>query len=84
VVRVCGESLGLCAPYLALAHSASFHPWEKTARSNPGILGQTPTRFQADTYPDWAQSKLRIVPEGVDLYLCRPDPEAAFRRGKRA
>lgn len=47
-------------------------------------LGQTPTRFQADTYPDWAQSKLRIVPEGVDLYLCRPDPEAAFRRGERA
>lgn len=42
-------------------------------------LGQTPTRFQADTYPAWAQDKLRLVPEGVDLALCQPDPTASFR-----
>ena len=47
-------------------------------------LGQTPTRFQADTYPDWAQPKLRLVPEGVDLDLCRPDPAASFRLGNRS
>ncbi len=44
-------------------------------------LGQTPTRFQASTYPAWAQEKLRIVREGADLELCRPDPKAEFALG---
>lgn len=46
-------------------------------------LGQVPTRFQGSTYPSWAQPKLRHVPEGVDLDLCRPDPGAEFAIGER-
>ncbi len=42
--------------------------------NNPGH-GQTPTRFQHSTYPDWAQRKISVLPEGVDLELCRPAPE---------
>jgi glycosyltransferase involved in cell wall biosynthesis len=41
--------------------------------------GQTPTRFQWTTYPAWARSRIEILPEGVDLAACAPDP-AAFRR----
>ncbi len=41
-------------------------------------IGQTPTQFQLDTYPAWTHGRLRVVPEGADLSLCRPDPAAAF------
>lgn len=36
--------------------------------------GQTPTRWQYDTYPDWVRQKIRIIEEGVDLNLCAPEP----------
>ncbi len=42
------------------------------ALSNPG-WGQTPTRFQHRTYPAWAQQRIAVLPEGVDLDVCRPD-----------
>ena len=38
--------------------------------------GQTPTRFQRETYPDWAREQIGLQPEGADLDLCRPDPLA--------
>ena len=38
--------------------------------------GQTPTRWQHSTYPVGAQKQIRIIEEGVDLALCKPDPEA--------
>lgn len=44
----------------------------------------TPTPFQRATYPDWAQSRITLLPEGVDLQRCRPDPSArpcAFQIG---
>ena len=41
-------------------------------------LGQTPTKFQHETYPAWGQEKILIMPEGVDLELCQPDPAASF------
>ena len=47
------------------------------ALSNPG-LGQTPTVFQHSTYPAWARPKITVLPEGVNLQVCRPDP--ALRR----
>ncbi|MGI4950724.1 MAG: glycosyltransferase [Janthinobacterium lividum] len=43
------------------------------ALDNPGH-GQTPTQFQLSTYPAWAQDRITVLPEGVDLALCRPDP----------
>ncbi len=48
------------------------------ALSNPGI-GQTPTRFQHLTYPDWARPRIALLPEGVDLASCAPDPDARQR-----
>ncbi len=42
--------------------------------------GQTPTRWQHDTYPAWAREKLRIIEEGVDLDLCAPDPAARKKK----
>ncbi len=45
------------------------------ALENPGH-GQTPTRFQLSTYPDWAQPRISVLAEGVDLDVCRPDPAA--------
>lgn len=41
--------------------------------TNPG-WGQTPTLFQHSTYPEWAQKKITILREGVDLKRCAPDP----------
>jgi len=46
--------------------------------ANPG-LGQTPTRFQHSTYPAWARDKIAVLPEGVNLDVCRPDPELRRR-----
>ncbi|TLU73384.1 glycosyltransferase family 4 protein [Lichenicoccus roseus] len=41
--------------------------------------GQTPTWFQRSTYPAWAHEQITVLPEGVDLDICRPDPLAAAR-----
>lgn len=48
------------------------------ALSNAG-WGQTPTLFQHRTYPEWAQRRIAVLPEGVDLALCRPQPEIRAR-----
>ncbi|QDH17120.1 glycosyltransferase family 4 protein [Swingsia samuiensis] len=41
--------------------------------------GQTPTEFQKSTYPDWAQRKISLLREGVNLDLCKPDAKAHKR-----
>jgi glycosyltransferase involved in cell wall biosynthesis len=41
-----------------------------------GRDGQSPTRFQRDAYPEWARAKIKLLPEGAKLDLCRPDPAA--------
>lgn len=41
-------------------------------------IGQTPTLFQQRTYPDWARPRVRVLPEGVNLSVCKPDPKASF------
>lgn len=48
------------------------------ALNNPGH-GQTPTRFQHDTYPAWAQPRITRLAEGVHLDICTPDPSARTR-----
>ncbi|AOX20351.1 glycosyltransferase [Kozakia baliensis] len=44
----------------------------------PGY-GQTPTEFQRNTYPEWAQPNISLLREGVNLELCAPEP-AIFKR----
>jgi glycosyltransferase involved in cell wall biosynthesis len=43
-----------------------------------GGHGHTPTQWQLSTYPDWARPQISLVPDGVDLEVCRP--ERAARR----
>ena len=44
-----------------------------------GGHGQTPTLFQRSTYPEWAHPRIAVLPEGVNLDVCAPDPDA-FRQ----
>ena len=37
-----------------------------------GQHGQTPTVWQRDLYPDWAQRQIHLLPEGVPLDVCKP------------
>lgn len=46
---------------------------------NLGAHGQTPTKWQLSTYPVWAQPSITLLPEGVNLDLCRPNPEVRRR-----
>jgi len=39
---------------------------------------QTPTKWQLSTYPDWARERITLLPEGVNLDVCKPN--AAARR----
>jgi glycosyltransferase involved in cell wall biosynthesis len=43
------------------------------ALTNPG-RGFTPTLFQHSTYPDWARPNITVLPEGVNLDVCKPNP----------
>nr|WP_294526885.1 glycosyltransferase [uncultured Rhodopila sp.] len=43
---------------------------------NLGSTGQTPTKWQLSTYPDWARPGIELIWEGVDLEKCSPDPSA--------
>ena len=38
--------------------------------------GQTPTELQRSTYPSWTHGKMNLLPEGVHLDMCAPDPTA--------
>ena len=44
-----------------------------------GAHGQTPTRWQLSTYPDWAHPFITLLPEGVNLDVCRPNGQARRR-----
>ena len=43
------------------------------ALTNPGH-GFTPTLFQHSTYPAWARPNITVLPEGVNLDVCKPNP----------
>ena len=45
---------------------------------NLGTQGQTPTQWQLSTYPCWAREFITLLPEGVNLDVCQPNP--AIRR----
>ena len=42
--------------------------------TNPGH-GFTPTHFQHQTYPAWAQDNISVLHEGVNLEVCKPEPK---------
>lgn len=44
-----------------------------------GGHGQRPTRFQLETYPIWARPAITVVPDGVNLDICRPNPALRTR-----
>lgn len=39
-------------------------------------LGQTPTQWQASVYPERYRDRLRIVHDGIDTLVAKPDPNA--------
>ena len=41
-----------------------------------GQHGQTPTAWQQTRYPDWARPRIRVIPEGARLDVCKPNPAA--------
>ncbi len=41
--------------------------------------GQTPTQWQLHRYPGWARSRIRVLPEGAHLDICKPDPQSRAR-----
>jgi len=43
---------------------------------NLGGHGVTPTQWQLSTYPDWAQRRIDLLWEGVNLDTCSPDEKA--------
>ena len=50
-----------------------------------GQHGQTPTAWQHTRYPEWAQKQIRVVPEGAQLDVCKPNPgarRASFALGR--
>jgi glycosyltransferase involved in cell wall biosynthesis len=49
---------------------------------NLGAAGQTPTRWQLSTYPAWARPFITLLPEGVNLDVCKPQPQARRRNLK--
>lgn len=60
-------------PEAAYARIRAKNAVNLLALTNPGY-GQAPTRFQRSTYPAWAQPGISLIPEGVNLATCRPDP----------
>jgi glycosyltransferase involved in cell wall biosynthesis len=46
---------------------------------NLGAHGQTPTQWQLSTYPEWARPYITLLPEGVDLDVCKPSAEVRRR-----
>jgi glycosyltransferase involved in cell wall biosynthesis len=62
-----------------------------TAKAGPSLLnlemmsvGLSPTRFQANTYPEWAQDRISVIHDGIDTERVRPNSSAKWRWQERA
>jgi glycosyltransferase involved in cell wall biosynthesis len=49
---------------------------------NLGAQGQTPTKWQLSTYPDWARQSITLLPEAVNLDVCKPNAQVRRRNLK--
>jgi glycosyltransferase involved in cell wall biosynthesis len=47
---------------------------------NLGKSMQTPTEWQLSTYPAWARDRITLLREGVNLDVCKPNPQARRRK----
>jgi glycosyltransferase involved in cell wall biosynthesis len=56
---------------IAFPHIRAKNAVNHLALTNPGF-GMTPTRYQLETYPEWARPAITLVPEGVNLDVCKP------------
>ena len=73
-----GQDLGFDAEF----SPSSFEAQARLASKNANLLlamdamdqGIAPTAWQASTLPAWARQKTRVIHEGIDTGLCRPDP----------
>ena len=59
-----------------------------TAKAGPNLLnleamtaGMSPTRFQASTYPAWAQQRISVIHDGIDTRLAAPNSAAQLQLG---
>jgi glycosyltransferase involved in cell wall biosynthesis len=46
---------------------------------NLGAHAQTLTKWQLSTYPEWARDRITLLPEGVNLDICKPNPQVRRR-----
>jgi glycosyltransferase involved in cell wall biosynthesis len=49
-----------------------------TLHLDVGDLGMSPTRFQADTYPEPFRRRISVIHDGIDTGRLTPDPGAEF------
>jgi glycosyltransferase involved in cell wall biosynthesis len=56
---------------IAYPHIRAKNAVNHLALTNPGY-GITPTRYQLETYPEWARGGITLLPEGVNLEVCAP------------
>lgn len=47
---------------------------------NLGKAMQTPTEWQLSTYPTWARDRITLLREGVNLDICKPNPQVHRRK----
>ncbi|WP_010312813.1 glycosyltransferase [Synechococcus sp. CB0205] len=81
--RAQGLDVGFDPEFSALSkwqEQARVH--SKSAAALMGLeemaAGLSPTHFQAQTYPQWCQQRIRVIHDGIDTALLSPDPQASL------
>lgn len=81
--RASGLDVGFDAEFSAASSwqdQARVH--SKSAAALLGLeemaAGLSPTRFQANTYPQWCQDRIHVIHDGIDTALLRPDATASL------
>ena len=56
----------------------SLRQWADLMAIKRMTVGLTATNFQRSSYPSWLQNRIKVIHEGVNLDLCKPDPLASY------